>query len=177
MNNHNYNHNFFVGKKGQFFSPDMIIAIFIFVVTISFFFISSENIYQQIALFEERKKIDEIAHSTMNFLIYSQGIPSNWEYASFEDINFFGLASERNTLSKNKLSTFFSFFNQDYEKSKEKLGIGGFDFKLIVYDSQNNVIFSGGVAKENSKKVYYYDRVVLYDNSPVLLRGVFYSAD
>ena len=62
-------------------------------------------------------------------------------------------------------------------RSQKKNWDWRFDFKLIVYDSQNNVIFSGGVAKENSKKVYYYDRVVLYDNSPVLLRGVFYSAD
>jgi hypothetical protein len=166
-----------INKKGQFFSPDMIIATFIFVVTISFFFISSENIYQQIALFEERKKLDEIAHSTMNFLVYSQGIPTNWEKGSFNDVNFFGLVDERNVLSENKLVSFSNYFDQNYFESKEKLGLGGIDFKLIVYDSQNNIILSKGLENESSKKILYYDRIVLYQGVPVVLRGVFSSAN
>lgn len=169
--------SFLLGKKGQFFSPDMIIAIFIFVVAISFFFISSENIYQQIALFEERKKIDEIAHSTMNFLVYSQGVPNNWEYYSLDDINFFGLVKERNVLSEKKLSALLNYLDQNYLLSKEKLGLSSFNFKLLIIDSENNIIFSKGSGNENSKNVLKYDRVVIYNNELAIMRGEFSSAN
>lgn len=111
-----------INLRGQFFSPDMIIAIFIFVVAISFFFISSENINQQISVLEERKRIDEVAHSTMNFLLYSPGIPSNWESKEFSDVNFFGLVTERNKISQEKINSFVSFFNNNYDDSKKKIG-------------------------------------------------------
>lgn len=179
MNSKNYgarfvsNSNSSSNSRGQFFSPDMIIAIFIFVVAISFFLISTENTNQQIGLFEERKKIDEVAHSTMNFLVYSPGIPSNWEYQNLSDINFFALVDKRNVLSEKKIEKFIEYLDQNYELVKLKTGLREFDFKFSVIDSQNNVLFSAGKESTIMKKSMQYERIASYLGQQVLIRGVF----
>ncbi len=162
-----------IKQKGQFFSPDLIIAMFIFVLAISFFFVSSENAYKQISYFEDVKKIEEVAHTTMNFLVYSPGIPANWQYnENINDVNFLGLVDERNQLSQSKLEKFVEFFDVDYASAKQKIGLREFDFKLTVIDSNSQTIFLTG-EESTTLKSLVYDRSMYYLGKPVIVRGVF----
>lgn len=161
-----------LNSKGQFFSPDLIIAVLIFVTCLGFFFVTSDSIFGIVNLSEEKNMADEVIHSVMNVLVYSNGFPTNWEDANLIDVNVFGLASSKNVISEKKLLTFINHLDNNYLFFKEKMGLGKFDFKLQLINSEGNISYSSNKEFVNTEFELNYDRIVLFDNDIFILRGV-----
>jgi len=167
-----------MNKKGQFFSPDLVIAVGIFIFTLALFWIASNAIFTQIDLFNSRMETDEIAHLVLNSLILSSGQPNDWENYALDDINSFGLVHSNNMLDSNKVISLIGLLNlSDYDLVKQKLGAGKYALQLNVLDSSGSIIstpssLSGGqIVGEPTIKVTY-NRIVYFNNEQVLLQLV-----
>ena len=93
-----------LNSRGQFFSPDLVIALGVFVFALIVFFTASTSIFSQSALYDERKDVDEIAHMVLNSLVLSSGDPSNWENLPISSAFSIGLVSSNNEISQGKIS-------------------------------------------------------------------------
>ena len=167
-----------MNKKGQFFSPDLVIAIGIFIFTLALFWTASNVIFQQVDLFNSRIEADEISHSILNSLVFSSGYPIEWESYGINDINSFGLVHSNNIIDSVKVSTLINLLNsEDYSLAKQKLGAGKYALQLNLIDSKGDVILvpislSGGqIVIEPVLKVTY-NRIVYYNNEQVLLQMI-----
>jgi len=161
-----------MNHKGQFFSPDLIIAVLVFVVCLTFFFMGSASITSQINFVEEKNSVDEVAHAVMSGLILSSGSPYNWEAINLSDVNVFGLVESKNVLNNEKVNALFYFIDSDYTETKTKLGLGGYDFKLELIDFNGEIIFESTRDFNESFFELSYDRFVLYNNRETILRGI-----
>jgi hypothetical protein len=170
--------NLTINNKGQFFSPDLVIAVGIFIFTLALFWIASNTIFGQIDLFNSKIESDEIAHSILNSLVLSSGQPINWEDYSLDDINSFGLIHSNNFIDSTKVVSLVGLLNsEDYEVVKKKLGAGKYALQLNVLDSKGDIILtpsslSGGqIVSEPIIKVTY-NRIVYFNNEQALLQIV-----
>jgi hypothetical protein len=167
-----------VSQRGQFFSPDLVIALGVFIFGLVLFWSASNSVFGQTDLFSQRNEMDEVAHSILNQLVFSPGEPANWTRVSFSDINAFGLASSPNILDRNKVITLINYLNDspNYSSVKERLGFGRFDIKLSIIGSDGNTLFdgnslSGGIIAEDSKAELTYQRLVYYNSEQVILQS------
>ncbi|MFA5763225.1 MAG: hypothetical protein WC915_00245 [archaeon] len=162
-----------MNKKGQFFSPDLIIAVLIFLTILFFFFNASDAIFSRVDLSENLTAADEVSHNTMNILIYSPGVPFNWETKNFSQISLFGLAIQKNVIDEAKLVKLISFLDNDdeYLLIKEKMGLGKNEFKLELVNYDGNVLYSSNHVFGASKYKLSYERIVLFNGQQAILRG------
>ena len=163
-----------INSKGQFFSPDLVIAVLIFVICLSFFFIGSDSVFRSVSLSESKNKADEVIHSTMNVLVYSSGQPVNWETKTIDEIVFFGLVSEENIVSEQKLLALVNHLDNNYLIAKEKIGFGPYSFKIQLFDSSGFLLshYSSSNTFTDSEFELNYDRIVLFNGELCTLRGV-----
>lgn len=161
-----------MNKKGQFFSPDLIVAIIVFVAGVGFFFMMSNVVFSKVSLSQERIFADETAHIIMNNLISVQGVPFNWENGSSNDTNTFGLVIKKNELKKEKILKLIDYLDDDYESTIEKLGLGPFDFQIVLYNPDGDVLLSSSQSFLGYDLRFVYDRIVIYDDELCKLRGV-----
>lgn len=163
-----------VNYKGQFFSPDLLIAVLIFIFGLFMFSGASIFIFSQINEFIFRVNIDEISNASLNNLVKSEGIPVNWQTKEIDEVNFFGLSNSLNVIDESKLISLIAFLDNNYLIAKEKLGFGKLDFKLRLIDSE-------GVVKYQSSKeiltpnVFSYSRIVYLNDNLFILEGVVLS--
>lgn len=161
--------------KGQFFSPDLIIAIGIFIFSLVLFWTASNVIFEQVDLFNSRIESDGIAHALLNSLVLSAGQPENWENYALSDVNSFGLVHSNNVLDANKVGTLINLLNSnDYESVKYKLGAGKYSLQLNVLNSNEEIIssLSGGQVVVEPILKATYNRIVYYNKEQVLLQAV-----
>jgi len=161
-----------VNEKGQVFSPDILVAVIIFLAALVFFYIGSNSIFAQEDLFELRSEVDEVLHSTMNSLVFSQGKPVNWDEGPVQNTSFFGLADERNIVDQNKIVTLINFLDNNYLYTKERLGIGKFSFKLRVIDFNGSILYSSTRTFTNTRLEQGLRRIVSLNGTQVTLEGV-----
>ena len=165
------------GARGQFFSPDLLVAIGIFLFSLAFFWAGSNFIFEETSLFNSRIESDEIAHAILNKLVLSSGEPINWESKELVDVNSFGLVHSNNVWDLDKTITLINSLNssEDYDLVRYKIGAGKYDLELSVVDSKNEVISNpiplvgGRVVIEPILKATH-TRIVYYDGEEVLLR-------
>ncbi len=160
-----------LNQKGQFFSPDLIIATLLFVVGLVIFIVVSMFIFNQVNLFLYSTTVNEIAHSSIDSIINSKGIPVNWNTKSLEEISFFGITKSNNVIDENKLLTLIYFLDNNYLQTKEMLGLGKFDFKLIIIDFNGSVKYETVQNFEN-KNQFIYSRILKLNSKQVTLQGV-----
>lgn len=165
-----------LGECGQFFSPDLVIAVGVFVFGLVLFFSASNSVFAQAELFDSRKQADEVAHSVLNSLVLSPGYPNDWQNYSLEDINSIGLASSPNMLDSNKTITLINWLNNSssYSEIKKLVGLGPYDISLKITAANGEAIFdsillSGGVISTDPQLKIVYQRIAYYDNESVLL--------
>jgi hypothetical protein len=161
-----------MNNKGQFFSPDLIIALLIFIIILAFFSVVSSAIAVQIDLYYTKNSLEEFSHAVTSPLVSFSGEPFDWENESLVDINFFGLVSEKNVLDQRKIERFVSLLDSDYDSVREKLGLGKYDFQLNIVDSNGSTIFSGGQISENYLSKITQSRIASYKDRQVLVTGV-----
>lgn len=160
----------FLNSKGQFFSPDLIIAVFVFVLCLVFFFSAANFVFSTTDNLEFKSDLDEKSHTIMSSLIYSTGSPSVWETKELTDINFFGLVNENNVISVAKLQKLSDFLSTDYSETKRKLGLSLYDFKFDLVNNDGETIVSGGQIADEYVQSFNYERPVLYNGEFALFR-------
>jgi len=168
----------FSSERGQFFSPDLVIAFGVFIFGLVLFFGASSSVFAQVELFNEKKASDEVAHMVLNSLVLSAGEPSNWDLLPLEDINAYGLSYSPNMLDKHKVAVLLADLNgADYLVIKEKLGFGPYDFHLRLINSSGSVVvdgvpLEGGMVALDPKLKLVYRRIVYYNQEQVVLEGI-----
>ena len=154
-----------MNKCGQFFSPDLIVAVLIFLTILFFFFNASDAIFARVELSENLIEADEIAHNTMNVFIY-------WETKTFDQATVIGLALKRNVVDENKLIKLIYFLDTEYILAKEKLGLGKNEFKLELVNFDGNVLHSSNKTFGATNYKLGYERIVLFNDQQAILRGI-----
>lgn len=163
-----------VSEKGQFFSPDLLIAILIFIFGIFMFSGVTIFVFAQIDEFSFKTNIDEIANASLNNLIKSSGVPSNWEEKEINEIRFFGISDGLNVINERKLLSLINFLDNNYLLAKEKLGFGKLDFKLRLINSDGFIVYESN--KEIvTTNVFSYSRIVYLNEELFILEGVVLS--
>ncbi len=168
------------GKRGQFFSPDLIIATGVFVFALVLFFSSSISDFGQAELYEERKSADETAHALLNSLLLSPGDPPNWEEYLLDDVNAFGLVHAPNVIDSNKVIVLINHLNEDsnYDSTRQKLGASIFDLQLNLRNSSgalidvNGVQLSGGKIATDALLQFSYKRMALFNGSFAVVEAI-----
>jgi len=167
--------------KGQFFSPDMIVAVGVFIFALVVFFSASSSVFSQVSLIDEQRQADEVAHTVINGLVLSPGQPSNWENTGISSAYSLGLAFSNNEIASQKIISLINSLNDSnsYLEAKSKLGAAQFDFYLSLLDSSGNVVsysgysLSGGQIAVNPKAKFSYKRFVLFNGTNDVLEAVF----
>ena len=162
-----------LSAKGQFFSPDLIIAVIVFILALAFFAISSSSINAQIQVFYEKNMLEEPAHSIMDYLVKEPGVPYDWQNKALGDVNLIGLVDGENMINEYKLNRFIYLLDNNYSFVKEKFAFGKYDFSLELIDTNGSVILSGGTVIQDYTMKLGYSRLVYFEDRQVTLRGVF----
>lgn len=167
-----------MNSKGQFFSPDLAIALGVFIFSLALFWAASNVIFDRVEIFNSRLEADETAHSVLNSLVLSGGIPFDWEDHALGDINSFGLVHSNNVLDSAKIVRLVDMLNSsDYNSVKYKMGLGKYDIMLNVKDSKGNVVLyptylSGGQTISGAVLNARYGRIVYYNGDQALLEAI-----
>jgi hypothetical protein len=162
-----------LNNRGQFFSPDMIIAMSVFVFSLLVFFSASNAVFNDVSIFEDRKLADESAHLAMNSMLLSSGEPWNWETLDFSSVSLFGLSFSPNVIEPAKVVMLANLLNNDvsYLQTRVKLGLGAYDLYFRVSDSDGATIIyngspiEGGKLALNPKLKFSYKRLVIFNSS------------
>ncbi|MEK6958724.1 MAG: hypothetical protein AABW59_01625 [archaeon] len=169
---------FLIGEKGQFFSPDIVIAIIVFIAVLFFFFNASSSALSYVDLLEEKKEAEEISHASLSAILALPGEPFSWEYASsIADVNSIGLSYEKNIIDENKLVSFKNYLDTNYLRVKELMGFGHYDFRFELVDELGGIIYFGGKVSPNLKLKFIYQRMVLFNNKQATFKGVISHAE
>ena len=161
-----------MNNKGQVFSPDLLIAVLVFIISLGLFFVMTDVVFTKSDLTTKRTVSDEVIHATVNVLVADTGVPYDWENKSLNDVNLFGLATEKNVISENKITALINYLDSNYVFVKEKMGLGKYDFKLKIMEFDGVEIMSSNKDLSNYKLILIYDRVILYEDNLSILRGM-----
>ena len=161
-----------LNERGQFFSPDLIIALIVFIIILAFFFLSSHATSVQIDLYYTKNNLDETAHTVVNPLVLFSGEPYNWEVKDFADLNKIGLVSERNVLNIQKVDKLVDYLTNNYGDLRTKMSLGKYDFKFELYDFNGSVIKEGGYVDPAFISRIVQTRIASYNGRQVIVKGI-----
>lgn len=161
-----------INQRGQFFSPDLIIALIVFIIILAFFFVTSHAVATQIDLYYQKNEIEEVSHTILNPLVLFGGEPYNWELQTFSDLNRVGLAKEKNILDPQKVDKFIEFLDNNYTALKSKMSLGKFDLKFELQDFNGSIIKEGGTISQDFLSRIVQKRTASYNNRQVIVRGI-----
>ena len=161
-----------LNQKGQFFSPDLIIALIVFIIILAFFFVSSHAISVQIDLYYIKNELEEVSHAVVSPMVLFAGEPYDWETKSFSDLNRVGLVKERNVLDVEKVDKFIDFLTNNYTELRTKMSLGKYDFKFELQDFNGTIIKQGGYANPDFISKIVQNRVASYNGRQVIVKGI-----
>lgn len=120
-------------------ATELVIATSIYIIGIIFFVqIVSYNLVS-FSKEVEQKTRKNIAEDMSRILFESKGIPENWH--EDDDIKQLGLCKNITgicVISNGKLNSFASL---DPEEAKNLLNLKGYNFRVLIKDTNNNTIF------------------------------------
>jgi len=142
--------------KGQAFAPDFIASMAVMGVMLTAFFISwNAMIDSQLAAAEDEEMYTE-SQKTINHLINSPGVPSDWDQDNVEAV---GLAERPRVLNRTKVEEFEEL---DYSRQRSLLNAQGFKLKLVEQDG--NKLYNIG-DEIQSGDVNTFSRDVMFNDS------------
>jgi len=149
--------------KGQIWSFDFMLGIFIFVGVLIVFSNSVSNIKPDIT-----ENLAMQGQYISDHLVNS-GIPNNW---TIDDVDFIGLTTEKR-LDSNKVTNFNNIVTTNYFNVKKILGVRS-DFYVYFSDANHTVIDINGISSigkdytiENIDNLVKIERFLIYQGSPI----------
>ena len=103
--------------KGQLFSSDMIVAVFLFLAAVSAALFAWNSAIDKSVQTMQRQDMEITGTRILDILVKSPGYPIDWENKNATTI---GLASYDRTIDANKLN---AFLDMDYNRTKNIFGI------------------------------------------------------
>lgn len=160
-------------NRGQATLIDLLFGIFIFIllftVLASFFSTNYSNTQKQ----QLQTDLESKAFEATDQLIRFQGLPSNWEtLSSIDDVNLFGIALRDRVIDENKLARLSSLALTDYNKVKQKLNIGQYDFILDLTGKDNVSI---GISPASNATTIVIRRIVYYKGAEANVKFTLYK--
>lgn len=157
------------GKKGQIFSADALLGMIVFLFALSIVFYYFGQISERDRGFTESFEMKTIAFNSLSSLVETKGVPENWEFAGIQDAKSFGVSSERNVLSPEKLEKFSEFTLQDANSVRKTLGLGKYDFSLKISDFNGVEVFLASSSNSSKSVSFKTSRLSLYNGSPAIV--------
>lgn len=130
-------------NRGQIFGTDTIVAVIIFVITLTIFVLYSNQLSIRIDSLKVRADNFELAQQSLLRITQSPGIPSNWELLNFDQIESIGIMESPGVIDQNKLLKLISMDSNDY-LLKNEFGLGQFNFRLSVNDLNGVELYEFG---------------------------------
>jgi hypothetical protein len=179
MNNHTL--------KGQFWSFDVIFAIVIFSFAITILAFTWFNINNQLSIgYGNGSGIMQLQLQTLTQSLLSPGTPSNWQStvnttnpATWSGVSI-GLTSAQGgyMLSPSKVYTFASMSNENYQATKQALGIG-FDYYITIKSNTNvgsGINMSIGSSPFKGALTVYVDKTnAIMNGAPVTVEVILWT--
>ncbi len=155
-------------KKGQIFSSDFVVSIFLFTFILSLSILIWNNINDQIS----QREINSIAQTRLvsisTMLVETSGLPENWEdLGSVSEISQIGLATKGNVLSSSKI---LALKNLPYGNAMNILGLENERIYIVFIDANGNTLNENGeemkfgLTPGGSESLYTISRPVIIEN-------------
>ncbi len=127
-------------RKGQMLSPDFVLGFVIFSMVLIIGFTLWDVSYRRSVWFYDIELMQDKALYASSKLINTPGVPQDWDTSN---VVMVGLKdNESLALSTDKI---LGFRRIEYNRSKELLGIGSFDYYINVTDSSDKQLKIDGV--------------------------------
>jgi len=148
-----------VSVKAQVFSFDFLIASSIFLLAIGVIYIYW--IYSNIQI-EETKRINDIIDKTYfaSQVWFREGTPPGWNSTNIIDLGL----ENNHRFNQTKMDIMKTSLG--YEKTKNLVGLGGYQYNFTVYDT-TNAVFSFGQNPSNPKNLVKVKRIGVLNGSLV----------
>ncbi len=159
--------------RGQSTSIDMLIAVMIFVIILTFTISFWTRTELSVNDAHQRHRLEAEALAATDMLLKSSGTPDNWEQniSNISNTGSIGLVKAQNIIDVNKLANFTAL---DYSTQKEFLGASS-EFYMDVKDLNGNLLYATGNTTLTGDRIITITRVALLNNQPVRLRMVSYG--
>lgn len=161
--------------KGQFWSIDVIFAIVIFAVAMTILAFTWYNVNNQLSLsVGSGAIIAQLQAHTLATTLFSTGSPASWQgivntsnTSTWKGVSI-GLASSAGdtNLSTGKIYTFLAMASQNYQATKQKLGVG-YDYYIIIKGGSINLAIGKNPAPNHALSVFVEKRSAFMGGNPV----------
>ena len=148
-----------IKKRAQLSPTDVLIAVFIFAILITFILVFWYNYNQKLIVKLEREVIFSQAIEITDNFVKTLGKPNNWDETNVEII---GLASSDRKISEEKVQ---KFCNISYDSARQLLTNLMYHFHFSIEEDE-----CGIVPPENATKIVTLERPVIYKNNTALLK-------
>lgn len=145
-------------NKSQVFSSEVLVAYFIFSLTVILILFLWNVATTEIRNSERLYALEEKANDLGEKLIKTRGIPENW---TKDDVLAIGLSTEEaRILDPRKVKEFVELMNESYEEKSHLLGLGKYEFFFNLTDIDGNQIkienvscFTGRIPEDEIEKL------------------------
>lgn len=175
---HNHNADRAAGqrpRRGQMFTSDLAVSIFIFFVIVNIALLTWNTVYANKMLFDEERELRERVVRVSDFLVRTPGYPANW---TNETVQVIGLVTEDHILDNTKLR---ELNDTPYRNQSSVLRATPHDFYLTVRNDTGVMVLSepgepdlrleyGRPPNESADTVAVNERSVLVNSSNRLQR-------
>ncbi|MGC8648820.1 MAG: hypothetical protein ACP5UN_01195 [Candidatus Micrarchaeia archaeon] len=169
--------------KGQFWSIDAMFAIFIFSIALIIVAFIWNTVNNQLATsFSSSATSMKLEAQTLAASFLSKGSPNNW-YSLVNTTNpttwtgiFIGVEKNtgRGVISENKLATFISMSNYNYQATKQALGIN-YEYYIEIIGNNLNISIGRNPLIYHSLSTYLTNETAIYNNEIVNVKIYIWS--
>lgn len=169
--------------KAQFWSIDVIFAVIIFSIALTILGFTWYNVNNQLALaYGSGAIIAQLQVHTLAQNLLSPGSPPGWigmvnttNTVTWANVSI-GLsqAPSSSNISISKLYTFISMSNNNYQATKQELGVG-YDYYITIVGGQFNITAGSNPATNGALTVYVERRNAILSGTPVTLTVIVWT--
>ena len=157
-------------KRGQIFSTDLLLALAIFLFTLTFSIVFSAQLALRVENIESFNHKQDLARSALQGLVLHPGKPANWhKLGSLSTVESIGLANSRNMLAPAKVQG-LADLNSSYSTMKTVLGLARYDFEFTLQDFNGTTIAAVGTSPDVNSNTVLVRRLASYNGRNVLAR-------
>ncbi len=169
--------------KAQFWSIDVIFAVLIFTIALTILGFTWYNVNNQLALsYGSGSIIAQLQVHTLAQNLLSPGSPAGWTSSvnttnslTWANVSI-GLSTSASStnISVSKLYTFMSMANNNYQATKQELGIG-YDYYITITGGQFNIAIGSNPATGSALTVYVEKRNAVLSGTPVIMKVILWT--
>lgn len=163
--------------RAQFWSFDVIFSIVIFTISITLLAFTWYNVNNQLSLgLGSGSIIAQLQTHALAQNLLSPGSPYGWtgivdpaNTATWNNVSIgLGVAPASSNLSARKLYTFIAMADNNYQSTKQLVGVG-YDYYITIVGSGLNITVGQNPSQNNALSVYVERRSTFINGNPVIM--------